>query len=656
MSEVRIDVLGPFALVVDGAAVTLPTRKAEALLALLALAPGGRLSRERLCDLLWPRSGVEQARGSLRQALTQLRRALPAQALEATPAWLRLVEAEVDVDAAAFARALAEGSRAGLESANALYRGALLDGLDVASPPFDDWRRQEDERLRARLLGALRRLLQLRAEAGDEPGALDLGERLLALDPLAEESHRALMALHLARGAPGAAMRQYEQCRQRLRSELGVAPAAETEALRRRVLAPPAPAAAPVADSRPGVAVLPFANLSDGAEHRYWAIGFTEEVTRALARFRALRVAARHSAFALADMALPAGDIGRRLGVRYLLGGSVRPAPQVLHVSCELVDADTGHYLWTHRYELEAGALDAGLDDISVRVAGALAVQVDRAVLQGARRQPLENLAVYDCWLRGLEQLHEGTLASHDRARVFFERALELDPGFARAYAGLSLTHFNEWSCHAWERWEETHTRAQHFAERAVALDDADHVTQSILGRILLYRREFERAERHIARAEALNPNDADILIQASLAFAYLGEVARGLDAQRRAFALNPLHDDWYFAFGCAPYLVGRELEQGVALAAKAPDAATDSRAHLAWAYARLGRAQQAERFRDDFLAAFRRNITCGRAPRRDEPARWLWRVNPLRRPEDAAFVFEGLARAGFVVPPDLLP
>src|SRR3546814_17427048 len=125
-----------------------------------------------------------------------------------------------------------------------------------------------------------------------------------------------------------------------------------------------------------------------------------------------------------------------------------------------------------------------------------------------------------DCWLRGTACLRRGTYESHAEAQRFFERALEIDPQFARAYAGLSLTHFNEWSCLAWDRWAEKESKAFEYASRAVALDESDSATQFILGRILLYRREFERAERRLVRAEELNPNDADILATLALSHA----------------------------------------------------------------------------------------------------------------------------------------
>ncbi|HEX7127581.1 MAG TPA: BTAD domain-containing putative transcriptional regulator, partial [Thermodesulfobacteriota bacterium] len=555
----------------------------------------------------------------------------------------------VEDDVAALEAALADGGTAALASAAALYTGDFLEGFALDEEPFEDWRRREAARLRARTLDGLGRLLHRYVEAGDAEAALALGERLLALDPAAEETHRALMRLHIDRGALGAAMRQYERCRAALEAELGVPPSAETEALRRQIRPRPQGPSERADPARPIVAVLPFANLSEDPAQGYFARGFAEDVLRELSRFRSLGVIASQSSFAV-DPHLPPAEIGERLGARYLLFGSVRkPAAAAgsVRIGAELVDAETGRYVWTHRYDVAADALFDTQDDIVRGVVAGLALRIDEAELGRVRTRRLGDLGAYDCWLKGLESLRRGTLESHGEARALFQRALEADPRFARAHAGLSLAHFNDWSCHAWDHWDECERLAFHHAAEAVALDDADHVTQFILGRILIYRREFERGEWHLDRAYALNPNDAHILTHMALARAYLGQADRGIEAARTAMRLNPFHDDWYFALAAAPHFVGRRLEEAVSLALRAPDAAVDVRAYLAAALAHLGRTDEARRYLDGFLRLFRTKITAGREPEPDEPGRWLLHVNPFKREEDRAYLLAGLEKAG---------
>lgn len=650
--HLQINLLGRFGIAVDGVAVEPATRKAAAVVAVLAHAAGQPVPRERLAAMLWPRADEAQARCSLRQAVAQVRRCLggAADRVESGADALRLAVDGAGIDLVALEGALARGDCPGRH-----YRGAFLDDLALREEPFEDWRRAEAARLDQRVTAGLSRRLEAAVADGDGERALELGERLLALDRAHEDAHAALIRLHLDRGALGSAMRQYEQCRAALDRVYGVPPSAATEALRRRIVAPAAgrrtepsaPAGPPV------VAVLPFSDLSDGAGDRHLAQGIAEDVTTELSRFRALRVIARHSAFAVAEAASDAADAGRRLGARYVLTGSVRRSTAALRVVVELIDVATGHYVWSHRYDFGAGGVGTSLADIARSVVGALAPRIDEALLQEGRRRPIDDLGTYDLWLQALARLRRGTADDHAAARGLLDRALAADPDCARAHAGLSLTYFNEWSCHAWDRWEENAARARHHAEAAVARDPTDHVTHAVLGRILLYRREFERAERHVERALALNPNDADMLVQSALSLAYLGDPARGIATADAAIRLNPFHDDWYFAFAAAPHLVARDFERLVGLAGRAPDAGVDVRAFIAVGHAMCGRADEAARQMARFLDHFRCAVTAGREPAPDEPARWILHVNPLRRADDRAALRDGLARAGLVVPPD---
>jgi len=638
--------------------IGLPTRKATALLAILALQPGTPVSRERLADLLWSRSAKEQARGSLRQALNQLRKALETEErpiIAANSVDVTLLTEHIDVDVADLEAALSEGPAAAIERAVPLYAGHFLEGFVLDEEPFDDWRRAEAERLRRQAFTAFRRLLEHYVETGDLEAAMALGDRVLLLDPASEETYQALMRLHIGRGALGSAMREYQRCRAALSSELGVSPSAATEALRRQIRAHPAPAEVLETEGPLLIAVLPFANLSEEPTQGYFAQGFAEDVIRELTRFCSVRVMAAHSSFAQLEPRASPREIGERLGARYLLSGSVRRAVRSIRIGAELLDAETGHFLWSHRYDVALENLFATQDEIARAVASRLALRIDGERLRQAARKPLGNLEAYDCWLRGLACLRSGTPESLADARPFFQRALENDAGFARAYSGLSLTHFNEWSCTAWDRWNENERMAFEYARQGVAMDDSDHIVHFILGRVLLYRREFERAERHLDRAEALNPNDADMLAQLALSDAYLGRPERGVERVRLAMRLNPFHDDWYFAFAAGPYMFCRRLGEAIELGLKAPHVATDVHAWIAAAYAYIGRVAEARQHLAAFRRVFQQKITPGREPAPDEPARWLLHVNPFRRAEDARYLAEGLAKAGLLVPESLI-
>lgn len=396
------------------------------------------------------------------------------------------------------------------------------------------------------------------------------------------------------------------------------------------------------------LAVLPFRAFDD-ASSEWFARGFAEELCTELGRCAALEVVHPWSSFApRPDDATPAA-IGAELGAAHLLDGSVRREGEQLVVAARLIEAPSGRQAWADRFTRPAADLPALQRDIAVEVAGALAAAFDRKLLAEARRRPLQSLAAYECWLRGNELLRGGTVAHDDQARALFERALELDPGFARAWAGISLSHFNEWSCQAWERWDATERLAYDAARRAVDLDDSDHVTQLILGRIHLYRREFDAGERRLALALQLNQSDADALAQAALGFTYLGRHAEAVALVEKAMRLHPRHPEWYGLVLAYPKFLLGEWEECLRLAGRADGFAVDLPAYAAAAHALLGRADEARRSVQQFRDEFRQKILFGRAPEPGEELRWLLHVSPFRAARDLELLIDGFRRAGLV-------
>lgn len=396
------------------------------------------------------------------------------------------------------------------------------------------------------------------------------------------------------------------------------------------------------------IAVLPFDNPSGDPEQAYFARGFVEELATELARFPTVEVIHPHTSLALVDNRLP-----DELRNAYLLRGSVRRLGDIVRVAAQLIEAGGGRQVWADRFDAPAERLLAVQDEIVARVASALPNEIDMVRLRGARRKPLSSLDVYDCWLRGLDCLRRGTPEDDERARAFFERGLVLDPHSARSHAGLSLSHFNNWSCQAWELWDEKERLAFEHARRAADLDDRDALVQVVLARILIYRRRFDEGTWRLDRATELAPNDAEVLANAALCRGFLGEAESALELARKAIRLNPRHPQWYLmAVGLPLFLLQRYAEV-VALMASAPQVVVDASAYLAAAYALLGERERAAFALDMFLADFVEKITFGRPPEPGEPLRWVMHVNPFRRAEDAELLARGLARAGLAADPD---
>ncbi len=241
MTGLRLTLLGGFAANLEATGpLTMPMRRAQALLAYLAVPPGQTHPREKLAALLWGDLPREEARARLRHTLFAIRRALgDASALRMDSDTVTLEPAALTVDVAEFERLAASRDRARLEDAAALYRGELLAGLAGREAPFEDWLTAQRERLREIALEALARLLRLQAEAGEFEAAVQTGLRILELDPMQEVVHRALMRLYRDLGRRGAALRQYQQCVAVLQRELGVEPDEDTQRVYREIVRTP---------------------------------------------------------------------------------------------------------------------------------------------------------------------------------------------------------------------------------------------------------------------------------------------------------------------------------------------------------------------------------------------------------------------------------
>ncbi len=413
--------------------------------------------------------------------------------------------------------------------------------------------------------------------------------------------------------------------------------------------------AARVADARrtqvsrsrrgPSLAVMPFEVLVDGGEAATFARGFAEDVCVELARFRTLEVIAHDSAVRAAADEPDAAAAGRALSADYLLTGSVRAGQGRLRVAARLSESTTARQVWAGRHDAELADVFAVQDRIAQEVANALALCIDDHELLRSRQRPPERLDAYQCWVKGMAHLRTGRPEGDREARALFLRALELDPSSARAHAGLSLAHFNDWSCSAWERWDDNEAGAYRHAVEAVRLDPHDHVPHLILGRILIYRREFDLGAVHLDRALVLNGSDADGLAHAALGQAYLGDPGRGLALAAEARRLHPFHPAWYQAVAALDHFFAGDVREAARLFELASDAFVDVRAFLAAAYARAGRLDEARENAERFLARYRSSIAPFGPPM--DPVDWLLRVNPFRREGDRAVLLEGLERAG---------
>src|SRR5215470_16439862 len=373
MASAELTLLGGFELRRSGGEVIdLPGQKERALLAVLALRPGASQSRDKLSGLLWGDRPDKQARDSLKHSVSRLRQSLESitpPPVVADRQSVRLDQAALAIDVVLFEQLLRDGTMEAREQATALYRGDLLEGFTIHDAGFEDWLAAERQRLRHSVEEALTKVMAQSMSAGAKDRAAVAARRLLLLDPLREVACRTLMQVEAERAQTAQALRLYEVFRERLRRELGVKPESATtqlyESIRLRraesalPIVPSPVEAAPLAEltraglplpSKPSIAVLPFENMSDDPDQEYFADGVVEEIITALSRFRSLFVIARNSSFTYKGKAVDVKRVGRELGVRYVLEGSVRKATSRVRISGQLIDASTGAHLWADRF------------------------------------------------------------------------------------------------------------------------------------------------------------------------------------------------------------------------------------------------------------------------------------------------------------------
>jgi adenylate cyclase len=223
---------------------------------------------------------------------------------------------------------------------------------------------------------------------------------------------------------------------------------------------------------KPSIVVLAFTNMSEDPKQEYFSDGITEDLTSALSRISSLFVIARNSAFTYKGKAVNVQEISKELGVRYVLEGSVRKADSQVRITAQLIDATTGYHLWTERYDRPLQDIFALQDEIVQKVVTTLKLQLTLWEQGLAVRKRTDNLEAYDYFLRGVDSYWRLTKEANAQARQMLEKAIELDPQYAQAYASLGLTYWTEWNWR-WSQDPQNLERAFELAQKAIALDDS---------------------------------------------------------------------------------------------------------------------------------------------------------------------------------------
>ena len=393
---------------------------------------------------------------------------------------------------------------------------------------------------------------------------------------------------------------------------------------------------------KPSIAALPFQNLSGDPEQEYFADGVVEDVITALSRIRWLFVIARNSSFTYKGRQVDVKQVGRELGVGYVLEGSVRKAANRVRITGQLIDATTGAHLWAERFEGTLDDIFELQDQIAASVVGAVAPQLERAEIERAKRKPTASLDAYDYYLRGMANLHQGTREAIDEALRLFHAAIRLDPAFASAYGMASWCHFwrkvNGWMI---DRSQEIAEGAR-LARRAVELGRDDAVALTRSGHALAHLAgDLDGGIALLDRALMLNPNLAAAWFLGGFLRVWHGEPDGAIEHFARAMRLSPLDPEMYRiqAGMAAAHLFAGRFDTASSWAEKA---FRDLPSFLmvvgiiAASHALAGRTDEARR-------AMHHLRQLDPALRLSNLRDWL----PIHRPEDLATFADGLRRAG---------
>ena len=392
--------------------------------------------------------------------------------------------------------------------------------------------------------------------------------------------------------------------------------------------------------TKTAIAVLPFTNLSADPAQEYFSHGMTNDLITDLSKFHDLYVISSNTVFTYKGKAADVEAVGRQLGVRYVLEGSVQKTADKVRVNAQLIDTTTAHHLWAERYERKLDDLFAVQSEIIQMIVRTLAIKISAAERQRVIKKGTENLSAYDFTLRGTEYLRQRSRTANRQARAMFENALRLDPSYSTAYARLGESHYRAF-LHGWSEFPlQDLNRAADLASKALNLDGANAAAHGLTGYVDIVRGRHEEAVHALQRAIALNPNDIRHYIMLGWVLQLAGQTDDAIKLLETALRVDPhsLVDPFaYTHLGFAYYLKSdyenaeRALRKALVLT---PDYAGTHIA-LAATYGQLGRSRDAVSARELVM--------------RHQPFFNLKRYgSAYRNPQDRELILQGLRKAGF--------
>jgi adenylate cyclase len=395
---------------------------------------------------------------------------------------------------------------------------------------------------------------------------------------------------------------------------------------------------------KPSIVVLPFTNLSGDPKQEYFVDAITEDIITGLARFRGLFVISSNSSFRYKGQAVEIKKICRELGVRFALEGSVRRSEDRLRATVQLIDALTDEHLWAETYdrELTAANVFEVQDNIAQQVVSELGSSQGRGSIYASIADSIQDkntnsFAAYEFYAMAEELLRTGLTEAPNRAmQEYYRKAIEKDPDFALAYAGLGWVEMRAY----WGGWssdpDETLQRALDYGLKALALDEKEADVHLLLGDVYASMGQLDRGIAEHAKARALNPNNPDIKLESAGYLAFAGRVDEAIELLQDAMRLNPFYPDWYLWGVAQVYYPARDYDAVINAVERMTEPPVDPLLFLAASYAQLGRLAES-RATVKRVLALDPNATVGKFAAQQ----------PYKNPADLEHYKDGLRKAG---------
>ncbi|MFP6742104.1 MAG: tetratricopeptide repeat protein, partial [Alphaproteobacteria bacterium] len=400
----------------------------------------------------------------------------------------------------------------------------------------------------------------------------------------------------------------------------------------------------PAAPDKPSIAVLPFTNMSGDPEQEYFSDGITEDIITELSRFHSLFVIARNSSFTFKGAAVNVTEVGRKLGVGYVVEGSVRKVGNRVRITAQLVEASTGNHIWAERYDRDLEDVFAVQDEVVATIAANLPGRLEDARVAHKRQTPTDSLPAYDCILRGNKHLKAYRRHEVADARAAFERAVALDPKSARARAGLTFTYIQDYF---WEDFGARLPGLEH-AERAVALDRDEPEALLVLGLALAKNSRPDEGVRMLERAVAIVPASVDMTTMLGIALVHAGRHDEALKAFQASARLGLYQVDWAHEFTGNAHFFQRRFGEAITAYQRIVDPPSWIYSYLAASYAHDGDDEAAARQAE----AYERSLIQEHGEQADVAHfvnEQVLDMNLYKRPEDSQLMIDGFRKAGLI-------